>query len=161
MLLQWDFSSAALHRPKGHGVGAAAARRTSMGSQLSLGLGADAAARRSSMGGRRASMGLDRLELSNGVIEAPTHEAPPRGAVAELQPVAVYALPPPAEGARDDLLASVRCRQEGIVLLHRSGTSHLLARPEARPPPPPVPRASMSARRTEQVWSRGGRPVVA
>ncbi|CEH15652.1 WD40 protein DMR-N9 [Ceraceosorus bombacis] len=164
-LILWDFSSAALQRPKhsasgggpSHGV---AAKRPALGSTVSLGLDG----RRQSFSARRASMGLDRGFHSGPGIGAetdpdlaPCFEAPPRGAVAELQPISVSTLSPQAEphgetapapgqtsitatsatqnatGGKTDLLCGVRFNLTGIVVLRRSGATHTFERPA--PPP--------------------------
>lgn len=100
---QWDFSSAALHRPKTHGNNAShgAARRSSMGSTLSL---LDRYGHnRPSSSTRRQSSGMDRpmpMSGSGSAIasaqgygatnhEAIAHTAPPKSEVAILQPVVV------------------------------------------------------------------------
>lgn len=187
----WDFSSAALHRPRMPHSAHSARRSAGIGHQSSASLPVENHGRRGS-----ASLAIKQHSTSNNEDGQPIfRKAPPRAEVAELQPVASYnvgvipitqntandsvnVIPfvtPPGQGSLQmtasdstsanegaatqlnasgsttnntpatpnpttatnanepgsalDLLVDVRCRPDGILLMHKSGTLRYLHRP--------------------------------
>ena len=108
---------------------------------MGLELGNVSAAAGSNSGGGGASA------FSQQAGDAVSHEAAGRGLVAELQPIASYTIPPPSDGAKDDLLAAVRFNRDGLLLLHRTGAVRHLQRPKQAERNEAQPRSSMAARR--------------
>ncbi|KDN41860.1 hypothetical protein K437DRAFT_269547 [Tilletiaria anomala UBC 951] len=117
-LILWDFSGATLHRPKTrvHGAHSLGGYRASvLGSTFSL----------VERYGRRGSQSVNDRQDTGQANEAITHAAPLRGETAMLLPILTHQV----EGDSIGILAQIRFRPEGIVVLHRDGGVDTFLRP--------------------------------
>ncbi|KAN0064747.1 hypothetical protein ACQY0O_001804 [Thecaphora frezii] len=127
-LIFWDFSSAALNRPKAHlyGSHSASARRSGVGSTFSL------VDKSRSPGGAAGRRSIDRPmaspHASSGfsTSQEPNRHPPlPRSEVAILQPVVTVNL-------KGELLTGIRFRPDSLALIRKNGNIETFARPAPR-----------------------------
>ena len=141
-LILWDFSSAALNRPKAHMLGSHhAGRRSSLGSTFSL---LDKNRSPSSLGGRRSMERPSPISHSYISQETLRHPALPRSEVAVLQPVVTVDL----DG---ELLTGVRFNPESIVVLRKNASIDTFTRPAPKKRTPSAT-ASGSTRPVAESW---------
>ncbi|EPQ30360.1 uncharacterized protein PFL1_01886 [Pseudozyma flocculosa PF-1] len=150
-LIFWDFSSAALNKPKSHTAAchSAAARRSATGSTFSL---LDKSRSPGNSAARRVSASMDRPAASPHTLSTPQeplwHPPSPRSEVAILQPVVTADL-------GGEYLTGVRFRPDSVSVMRKNGNIETFARPAPRRDRLTAPggRASLSADRSRLAES--------
>ena len=156
-MILWDFSSAALNRPKTHAPHNAGHRRSSvgLGSTYSLvdkhGTSSVFRSPGSVLNGRRTSMsnalGCDRNSLTDDTIR---HPALPRSEVAILQPVVTVEV----DG---EIPVGLRFAPDKIMVVRKNAAIDTFTRPLPKRPSDTVASAAAGADRT--AWPAGTRTI--